>query len=239
MKKCFIVCPIGQEDSPQRKRSDIVLKHIIEPVCNDLDFKVIRVDKLHSVDRIDNTIIEHLNNADLVIADMTEHNPNAFYEMGFRHALGKPLIPIVEEDTRIPFDVANLRTITYATNDLEKAEAAKKRLHETILSFDIQETMKSDQTVQPTPEQGQLNVVPYLLNIQDSLAELKSLVAERNDELVAQTLDLTVNQLKKNTFQPEAQMMEILLGQALKNPETFKQFVQMMEPIQPIIQGRK
>lgn len=233
MKNCFIVCPIGNEDSPQRKRSDIVLKHIIEPVCNELEFKVTRVDKLHSVDRIDNTIIEHLNSADLVIADMTEHNPNAFYEMGFRHALGKPLIPIVEEKTKLPFDVANLRTITYATNDLEKADAAKNRLRETIISFNIQEKEENNQTVQPTSEQGQLNVVPYLLSIQDNLAELKSLVIERNNELAVQTIDLAMNQIQKNTVQPEMKMMEVLLSQAFQDPEKFKELAKMSQQFQP------
>lgn len=234
MKNCFIVCPIGNEDSPQRKRSDIVLKHIIQPVCKELDFEVVRVDQLNSVDRIDNTIIEHLNNADLVIADMTEHNPNAFYEMGFRHALGKPLIPIIEEETKIPFDVANLRTITYATNDLEKADAAKKRLRETILSFDIKEKEDSDQPVQPIPEQGQLNVFPYLLNIQDSIAELKSLVIERNDKMAEQTIELAMNQITKNSVQPETKMMELLLAQAMQHPDNFKQIMQLAEQYQPI-----
>ncbi|SCM88438.1 hypothetical protein [Bacillus mycoides] len=28
---------------------------------------------------------------------MTEHNPNTFYEMGFRHSLSKSLIPIRED----------------------------------------------------------------------------------------------------------------------------------------------
>lgn len=223
MKNCFIVCPIGSEDSPQRKRSDIVLKHIIDPVCNALDFKVIRVDKLHDVDRIDNTIIEHLNDADLVIADMTEHNPNAFYEMGFRHALGKPLIPIMEEGTKLPFDVANLRTITYATNDLEKADAAKERLHETILSFDIQEKKETYENTQSQLEHGQVNVVPYLLNIQDSLSELKSLVVERNDEVASQALDLAMQQIQKNGINPETKMLELFMTQAFNDPEKLKQ----------------
>lgn len=232
MKNCFIVCPIGSDDSPQRKRSDIVLKHIIEPVCNELGFTVIRVDKIHSVDRIDNTIIEHLNTADLVIADMTEYNPNAFYEMGFRHALGKPLIPIVEEDTKLPFDVANLRTITYATNDLEKADAAKTRLRETILSFEISGNIEKNQDKKIPSEPGHVNIVPYLLNIQDSLAELKSLVGERNDELTAQTLDLAMQQIQKNTFMPEKKVFELILSQAFQDPEKFQQLALMAQQFQ-------
>ncbi|HHX7186606.1 TPA: hypothetical protein ACVG9G_000416 [Bacillus thuringiensis] len=233
MKNCFIVCPIGSEDSPQRKRSDTVLKYIIEPVCKELNFEVTRVDKINSVDRIDNTIIEHLKNADLVIADMTEHNPNAFYEMGFRHALGKPLIPIMEEETQIPFDVANLRTITYATNDLDKAETAKQRLRDTIISFDIQEKMDGQQDTTETVEQGHVNIVSYLLNIQDSLSELKSLVAYRNDELASQTIELAMQQIQKNNVPPESKMMEILFSQAIQNPENLLQLAKVSKQLQP------
>ncbi|WP_410985945.1 hypothetical protein [Bacillus paranthracis] len=232
MKKCFIVCPIGSEDSPQRKRSDIVLKYIIEPVCNEFEFEVIRVDKINSVDRIDNTIIEHLKTAELVIADMTEHNPNAFYEMGFRHALGKPLIPIMEEETKIPFDVANLRTITYATNDLDKAETAKQRLRETITSFDIQEQSDEKQNKQPSSEHGSVNVVPYLLNIQDSLAELKSLVSERNNEVAEQTIDLAMQQIQKNSLLPEQKLLEVFMSQAFQNPDKFKQVADLAKQFQ-------
>lgn len=223
MKTCFVVCPIGADDSPQRKRSDIVLKHIIEPVCKELDFKVIRVDQIHSVDKIDNTIIEYLEKAELVIADMTEHNPNAFYEIGFRHALNKPLIPIKDEDTTIPFDLANVRTISYVTNDLEKAEIAKTRLRETIVSFGIQEEglQQNDKT-----DTQNHNIVPYLLNIQDSIAELNELVKAKNREMLEQTVELAIGQIQKNsTNKPEDKAMELLFSTAIQNPDQLEKLM--------------
>lgn len=233
MKSCFFISPIGNADSPQRRRSDTVLKHIIEPVCKELEFQVTRVDRLNSVDKIDNTIIDYLKNSDLVIADMTEHNPNVFYEIGFRHSLEKPLIPIKEEETNIPFDLANLRTITYVTNDLDKADSARIRLRETILSFGIQEKDEDCQTGKTNTENIQLNVLPYLLNIQDSLTELKFLVEERNTDLAAQTIDLAMGQIQKNSFRPEEKVMEILLSSAMKSPGDFEQFMKLAEKFQP------
>ncbi|MGE7665819.1 hypothetical protein ACQKMN_08860 [Ureibacillus composti] len=233
MKSCFFVSPIGDENSPQRQRSDTVLEFIIEPVCEELGFKVARVDKLYSVDRIDNTIYEHLTKADLVIADMSDYNPNAFYEMGFRHALGKPLVPIMVEGTKIPFDVANLRTITYVTNDLKKANEAKKRLKETITSFTFKEKDTEQETTESFTEQANNNVVPYLLNIQDNLAELKSLVQERNNEIVAQTIDLAMGQIQKNTSNPEMKMAELFFSKALDNPNEMEKMFKALEKFQP------
>jgi len=229
MKSCFVVCPIGHEDSPQRKRSDTVLKHIIEPVCKELDFNVIRVDQINTVDKIDSTIIEYLHKSDLVIADMTEHNPNAFYEIGFRHALNKPLIPIKEEETSIPFDLANLRTITYVTNDLDKVELAKNRLRETILSFNIQE----GDVPEVDESKRDNNAIPYLLNIQDSLGELKTLINERNKEMVEQTIELAIGHIQKNasSTSPEEKLMQMFMAQALDKPEKIEGLMKMAEKL--------
>ena len=86
-KTCFIVCPIGEDNSEIRKHSDTVLNYIITPALSQDEFDIIRVDSLPTVDRIDQTIIEYLQTSDLVIADMTGHNANVFYEFGYRQAL--------------------------------------------------------------------------------------------------------------------------------------------------------
>lgn len=43
-KKCFVVCPIGVDESDVRKNSDSLLKHIIKPICESCEFEVVRVD---------------------------------------------------------------------------------------------------------------------------------------------------------------------------------------------------
>ena len=63
---------------------------------------------------------------------MTDNNPNAFYEIGYRHTLKKPLILIKVESTPIPVDLANLRTISYLLTDLDKVATTKESLKETI-----------------------------------------------------------------------------------------------------------
>lgn len=92
MKKCFVVSPIGQEGSEVRKRAEQVCKYIILPICEDAGFEAIRVDKVNQADSITQTIIDYLINSELVIADITGHNPNAFYEIGYRSLMGRPMI---------------------------------------------------------------------------------------------------------------------------------------------------
>ncbi len=113
-KTCFVIGPIGAEDSPERLEADWLLEMIIEPVMEaHPDFKVERADKITIPGRIDAQVINTLLSAELVIADLTGFNPNAFYEIGIRHMVQKPIIHMIAEGTKLPFDVNPQRTIFF------------------------------------------------------------------------------------------------------------------------------
>ncbi len=68
-------------------------------------------------DLIQSTIINDLIEADLVIADLTEHNPNVMFELGVRMAQDKPVVLIKAHGTGPLFDVDNmLRVFEYSAN---------------------------------------------------------------------------------------------------------------------------
>ena len=153
MRKCFVVSPIGDEGSEVRKRADQVFKYIISPVCDETGFDPIRVDKLNQPDSITQTIIDYLINSELVIADITGHNPNAFYEMGYRASTGKPIIHLKGKNEGIPFDIAGIRAFDYDLNDLDSVEEIKSRLVKTIgaLSFEKPTEQNERGEVMPLP----------------------------------------------------------------------------------------
>ena len=134
-KICFIVTAIGESGTPTRERADNVYKYLIAPVCEVLGYRPVRVDHVNAVDNINETVINYLKTAPMVVADMTEHNPNAFYELGFRQALELPLVPIIKVGERLPFDVMTTRTVFYDT-DVAKIEDSKENLKSKILSFE-------------------------------------------------------------------------------------------------------
>ena len=51
-----------------------------------------RSDDITKPGRISLQILQAIGDADLIVADLSEHNPNVMYELGFAHALGKPTI---------------------------------------------------------------------------------------------------------------------------------------------------
>ena len=83
MKTCFVVSPIGDEKSDIRKNADQLFKHIILPVCESCGFIAERVDQMNDADSITQKILDSLENADLVIADITGYNPNFFMKWDF------------------------------------------------------------------------------------------------------------------------------------------------------------
>lgn len=91
-----------------------VLTSLVTPAAADADFNVVTARKTGS-DVIQSTIIRALVDADLVIADLTEHNPNVLFELGVRMALEKPVLLIRAKGTEKIFDVDNmLRVFDYS-----------------------------------------------------------------------------------------------------------------------------
>jgi hypothetical protein len=129
-KTCFVVGPIGEDGSDTRRAADWVLQGIIKPVFDDAfrDFEVVRSDTITAPGMIDVQMINHLLDADLVIADMSERNPNAFYEMGIRHMAQKPIVHMFSEGTVIPFDVAPYRAIKFSIDTFDRLQRAKAEL---------------------------------------------------------------------------------------------------------------
>lgn len=136
MKKCFVISPIGDETSDIRSRSDEILQYIITPVFSNRGYEVTRADKIDEPGIITTQIIQRIIDDDIVIADLTGHNPNVFYELAIRHSIKKPFIQIIKEGEKIPFDIAGVRTISIDEHNLSSAEAAKKSINKSIDSIE-------------------------------------------------------------------------------------------------------
>lgn len=133
-KMCFVVTPIGEEDSAERKHANMVLKSVIEPVTTELGFVAVRADSIDRAGIITKQIFEHLARARLCIADLSFNNPNAFYELGIRHTCKLPTVQIIRKGDRIPFDVSQGRTIKIDMTDvytvIDSIESAKRELRQ-------------------------------------------------------------------------------------------------------------
>jgi hypothetical protein len=92
---------------------DEVLKHLITPAAVKANFNA-RTAKKAGTEVIQSTIVNDLDSADLVIVDLTEHNPNVLFELGMRIAFNKPVCLIRAKGTAPIFDIDHmLRVFDY------------------------------------------------------------------------------------------------------------------------------
>lgn len=136
-KTCFVISPIGPEGTQTRKRSDQVLKYIIQPIAEKCGYNVIRADQIPQPGMITPQVIDHILDDDLVIADLSEKNANVFYELALRHATKKALVQIIHYTEKMPFDVADMRTIHFNYQDMESVEKAKEDLGKQIKAVEV------------------------------------------------------------------------------------------------------
>jgi hypothetical protein len=127
---CFVVGPIGKDGSPERKHSDLLLHAIIKQVleADEFGYQVKRADEDADPGMIGDRVISDIIHAELVVADLTDLNPNAFYELGIRHSAEKPTIHIARSGTVLPFDNVSHRTISVDLADWHSTEEARQRL---------------------------------------------------------------------------------------------------------------
>lgn len=128
MKTCFVICPLDKSGSLIRQRSDALLKRVIEPVLASLDYEVTRADLLHDEPTILASISKHIFDDDLVIADLSDCNPNVFYELGKRHAWGGATIHLTNDLNKLPFDISHHRTIEYKIEDAANLDKVRESL---------------------------------------------------------------------------------------------------------------
>lgn len=85
----------------------------IKETLNAVGFNCLRIDERIFNDSIIEKIKESIMTSDYLIADLTNSNPNVFYEVGFAHAMGKNVILIANSTDDLKFDLQHMKTIIY------------------------------------------------------------------------------------------------------------------------------
>jgi len=125
---CFVMMPFA--DPIGRYYSEIY-----EPAITKAGLIAVRADDdIFGTGKIMNQIWDGINNSKILIAELTDRNPNVFYELGLAHALKKPVILVSKNDQDVPFDLKHIRVIYYDCNDPFWGEKLIAKLAENIVS---------------------------------------------------------------------------------------------------------
>lgn len=133
-KACFVIGPIGDENSPSRNNADTLLRYVIKAALEP-GYHVIRADEMSKPGMINDQVITTIRQADLIVADLHGENPNAYYEIAIAHCFRKRTIHMIEKGANIPFDLHEYRTIYYDLANPVEHDRARDELkrHATTL----------------------------------------------------------------------------------------------------------
>jgi hypothetical protein len=215
-KTCFVISRIGKDASPERDQADQVFDYIIAPAAAECGYDPIRADHIYQPGIITRQIIKDLIEAPMVIADLTGHNPNVFYELAVRHVFRKPVVQIRSEGDSIPFDLITNRTLSYRYGDLRsclqcrddivnhiRAAEADPSLCDSPISttLDIEQLRNSDQP----QDNAEAKILEAIADIQGEVALLKNAIAQIASAVEPRSLSMSAIPSWSTSFFPAGQ----------------------------------
>ncbi len=248
-----MITPIGKEGTEIRKNADEVLEYIISPICQTFGYSVVRADKMANSGLITKAIIEQIISADLVIADLTGNNPNVFYELAIRHSYRKPAIQIIRGGVEIPFDVSNMRTISYDTT-LSGADSAKKEIAAMLTAIEkgeivhnpVSEVSMLLNLSANSSEENAETLSTLLIEVQqipDKLKALENNIETRFSQMLSAFIETIKNEQGGSTTTTEDKMLEMFMNKLLDNPQkgiqSFDALMKLQEKIDKSSNGQK
>lgn len=125
-KRVFVIMPFSKTidehtEDYWTQHFDWFLKPLIEE-CEELN--AIRSEALHG--DILRQIITDLIISPIVVADITDNNPNVYWELGIRHSFKQCTVTVAEYGTKLPFDLSAKGTLFYYPKNHIKNEKFKR-----------------------------------------------------------------------------------------------------------------
>lgn len=111
-KICGVIMPISETATfSERHWSDF--QSLLHRVIKSCGFEPKNVWEGSLNDRISSNIIANIFAMPIVVADISDQNPNVMLELGMRLSSKKPTIVVCVKGQRPPFDISDLRAIFY------------------------------------------------------------------------------------------------------------------------------
>jgi hypothetical protein len=125
---CFVVMPFAKPIGDHYQL-------IFEPAIKKVGLTPVRADnEIFGTGKIIDQIWVGINSAKVLIAELTNRNPNVFYELGLAHALRKPVVLVSSNESDVPFDLQHIRVIYYDVNDPFWGNKLLEKVAENVLS---------------------------------------------------------------------------------------------------------
>lgn len=169
-KKCFVIMPVSKTKSCTSDEWAGIFEHMIKPAVTGCKLGFDCEQAKPCTGAFIRDILDGLNRADVVIADLTDKNPNVFYELGIRHTLKNRTILIAQNIKHVPSDLRSYWVVTYK-KDLTGANEFKRKVRE------ILREMQKDPEKPDSPVADFLEVKNIYISSYEKTSNLKKLTA--------------------------------------------------------------
>lgn len=115
---------------PSKDEFDIIYEVYIKKPLISAGYSIKRDKEIPGSSKIFEDILHNIRTAEIIIADLTGHNVNVFYELGIADEKKRYVIQIAQKGEELPFDLSQRRTIFY---DID--ERGLKNLSQEILKY--------------------------------------------------------------------------------------------------------
>jgi small subunit ribosomal protein S1 len=128
---CFVMMPYGVKELPNGQKFDWEehWKEVLEVTIAEAGMTPLRALDMYGPGMLFDRIWQGIQEAEVVIADLTGRNPNVLYELGLAHVIGKRILLLSMFPEDIPVDLSQFVQIPYnGTKTLQLAQTLKKNL---------------------------------------------------------------------------------------------------------------
>jgi len=195
-KKCFVIMPISKTSEKHTK--DYWTNHYKE-------FLKPRIESRHPLRAersaalrgdIVRQIITDLVTVPIVVADLTDANPNVYWELGVRQSFKHGTITIAENGTPLPFDLGAKGTLFYYPGDHIKMQEFENEFHEAIDDCLKNPDLPDSHVIETISGRGSLY---QIITRDESLRRLDALISEIdcNSAVLESVLDTCNKNIEK------------------------------------------
>lgn len=124
-KTCFMIMPFGGWFTPY-------WKSVFKPALHELQMNAERADDFYQPGSLLALLRSQIKSADVILADLTDRNPNVFYELGLAHESQIPVVMLTQNIQDVPSDILGVRLIEYDPLDPEWIPTVKSDIQKAV-----------------------------------------------------------------------------------------------------------
>ena len=120
---CFVIMPFGKKMLGDEEVDwDLHYEKVVCQAIRDVEMTPIRADDIYGSGSLMDDIWKGIQEAEIVITDLTGRSPNVLYELGLAHVIGKRVLLLTRDEKDIPVDLAQFKYIQYSGQGYELVE---------------------------------------------------------------------------------------------------------------------